>query len=224
MMAADPDDGSLGGDLRAVGTVAWKDFRLELRSKQALPMAAALALLIVVVFAFSFGGARNAAGALWVAFVFAGTLGVLQSVAVEGENDAFDALLLAPIPNSAIYVGKVLSATAFVAAIGLFTLGATRVFLQSTPGAAPPMLIGTVVLFAFGFAAVSVIVSAITLFTRISDLLLPVLLVPLLIPALLAGVELTGSGGASGNWLTVIASYDGIVFISGLLVFEELVT
>lgn len=208
--------------LRAVITIAWKDVRLELRSKEALPMAAALSLLVVVVFAFSFGGARHPLGALWVAFVFAGTLGVLQSISVEGENDAFDALLLAPIPNSAIYVGKVISATGFVTVIGLFTLAAARVFLGTAPTAPLPLLVGVVVLFAFGFAAVSVIVSAITLFTRISDLILPVLLVPLLIPALLAGVELTGNGG--GNWLTVLASYDGIVFVSGFLVFEELVT
>ena len=221
-MEATDADGSVREYLRAVLTIAWKDIRLELRSKEALPMAAALALLVVVVFAFSFGGARHPIGAVWVAFVFAGTLGVLQSISVEGENDAFDALLLAPIPNSAIYVGKVLSATGFVAVIGLFTLAAARVFLGAAPGASLPVLVGVVVLFAVGFAAVSVIVSAITLFTRISDLILPVLLVPLLIPALLAGVELTGNGG--GNWLTVLASYDGIVFVSGVLVFEDLVT
>jgi heme exporter protein B len=204
-----------------VWAVAAKDFRLEARAKRALPMAAALSLLVVVVFAFAFEG-RQTTGALWVAFVFAGMLSVMQSVGVEGENSAIDAILLSPIPYSAIYVGKVLSATVFVTGVGLFTLAANRLFLGTAPSVSATVLIVTVVAFAFGFAAAAVVVAAIAVYTQISDLLLPVLLVPLVIPALLAGVRLLAGGGS--NWFTVIAGYDGIVFVSGVLVFEELVS
>lgn len=199
--------------------IARKDFRLEARSKRALPMAGALALLVVVVFGFSLKG-RHSGSVLWVAFVFAGTLSVMQSVGVEGEHDALDAILLAPIPYSAIYVGKVLSATVFVSGVGLFTVGASWFFLDTTPAGPPFAVIAAILGFAFGFSAVSVIVSSIAVYTRITELLLPVLLVPLVVPGLIAAVQLAAGSGM--NWITVLAGYDGIVFVTGVLVFEEL--
>ena len=212
--------GPFGRYLSVVAAVARKDFRLESRAKRAVPMAAALSLLVVVVFAFAFEG-RDPSGALWVAFVFAGTLSVMESVGVEGENGALDGVLLAPIPYSAVYVGKVVSTTVFVAAVGLFTLAASWFFLGVVPPAGPVTVLVAVVAFSVGFAAVAVILASIAVYTQISALLMPVLLVPLLVPALIAGVELVGGGGA--NWLVVLAGYDGVVFVSGVLVFDELV-
>ncbi|MFB6267537.1 MAG: heme exporter protein CcmB [Halodesulfurarchaeum sp.] len=220
---AEPEyDGGIGSYLRVVWAVARKDFILELRSKQALPLSVALSLLIVVAFAFSFGGARNAQGALWVAFIFAGTLGVMQSISVETQNSALDGMLLVPIPRSAIYLGKVLSSTVFVTVIGVITLGAISLFLHAAPAVETlPTLLLLIFLFSLGFSAVAVIVSIIATFTSISALLLPVLLVPLVVPALLAGVELMTTWQSS--WVTVLLSYDGIMLTAGLLVFGELV-
>ena len=205
--------------LRTAWAVARKDFRIEARGKQALPMAVALSLLVVVVFAFA-GEGPTGSGPLWVAFVFAGTVGVMQSVAVEGENDAIDGLLLTPIPHSAVFVGKVLSGTAFVAGIGAVTLFASWFLLGAAPVASPGVVLGTVLLFAVGFAAAAVVVSAIAVYTEVTAFVVPVLLVPVLIPALVAGIELLGGGGV--NWAVVLGSYDGIVFLTGLLVFDEL--
>jgi heme exporter protein B len=207
--------------VRVALEVARKDIRLELRSKRAVPMAAALALLVVVVFGFAFDG-RPQSGSIWVAFVFAGTLSVMQSVGVEGENSALDGMLLAPVPYAAIYAGKVLSATLFVGGVGVFTLLAARVFLGLVPVPALPWVLLTIGLFSFGFAAVSVLVAAIAVYTRITDLLVPVLLVPVVVPGLIAGIRLLD--GAGSNWFTVLAGYDGVVFVTGLLLFEELVT
>lgn len=206
---------------RVAWAVARKDFILELRSKQALPLSIALSLLIVVAFAFSFGGTAEGSGALWVAFIFAGTLGVMQSISMETQNSALDGMLLVPIPRSAIYVGKVVSSTIFVTVIGLITMGAISVFLHATPEAGTlPIYVAVVFLFSFGFSAVAVVVSIIATFTSISALLLPVLLVPLVVPALMAGVELLATGNTT--WLTVLLSYDGIMFTAGLLIFGEL--
>lgn len=215
-------EGGGGRYLRVAWAVARKDFILELRSKQALPLSVALSLLIVVAFAFSFGGAANAQGALWVAFIFAGTLGVMQSISMETQNNALDGMLLVPIPRSAIYVGKVISSTVFVTVIGAITLGAIGVFLQAPPTPAElPMFFLVIILFSFGFSAVAVVISIIATFTSISALLLPVLLVPLVVPALLGGVEMMRTGQTT--WLTMLLSYDGIMFTAGLLVFGELV-
>jgi len=207
--------------LRVVWAVARKDFILELRSKQALPLSIALSLLIVVAFAFSFGGATEGTGALWVAFIFAGTLGVMQSISVETQNSALDGMLLVPISRSAIYLGKVISSTIFVTIIGVITMGAISVFLQATPAVSDlATQLMVVFLFSLGFSAVAVVVSIIATFTSISALLLPVLLVPLVVPALLAGVELMATG--QSTWITVLLSYDGIMLTAGLLVFGEL--
>ena len=215
-------EGGIVGYVRVAWAVARKDFVLELRSKQALPLSIALSLLIVVAFAFSFGGATNGEGALWVAFIFSGTLGVMQSVSLETENNALDGLLLVPIPRSAIYAGKVVSSTIFVTIIGTITLGAISVFLHAAPSMTQlPAFLAVIFLFSLGFSAVAVVVSIIATFTSISALLLPVLLVPLVVPALLAGVELMASGSTS--WITMLASYDGIMLTAGLLVFGELV-
>ncbi len=214
-------DGGVGQYLRVVWAVARKDFILELRSKQALPLSIALSLLIVVAFAFSFGGAAEGTGALWVAFIFAGTLGVMQSISMETQNSALDGMLLVPIPRSGIYVGKVVSSTIFVTIIGVITMGAISVFLQATPAVGElPTHVLVVFLFSLGFSAVAVVVSIIATFTSISALLLPVLLVPLVVPALLAGVELMATG--QSTWITVLVSYDGIMLTAGLLVFGEL--
>ena len=215
-------EGGFGRYLRVAWAVARKDFLLELRSKQALPLSIALSLLIVVAFAFSFGGAANGEGALWVAFIFAGTLGVMQSITVETQNKALDGMLLVPIPRSAIYVGKVVSSTIFVTIIGIITLGAISVFLHATPATADlPAFVAVIFLFSLGFSAVAVVVSIIATFTSISALLLPVLLVPLVVPALLAGVELMATGDTT--WITMLVSYDGIMLTAGLLIFGELV-
>jgi heme exporter protein B len=178
-------------------------------------------LLVVVVFAFSVPGARNGSGALWTAFVFAGMLGVMQSLAVETRNRALDGLVLAPIPPAAIYVGKVVSNAVFATLVGLTTLGAVGVFLHAPLPTTVLAAVAVIVLFAVGFAAVSVVVGIITTVTGISQLLLPVLLLPLLLPALLAGVAQFETGHVL--WFGVLAGYDGVVFVAGALVFGELV-
>jgi heme exporter protein B len=202
--------------------IALKDFRLEVRSKQALPLSVALSLLIVVTDAFSDGGGAESTGPLWVAFVFAGTLAVMQTISLETRNDAFEGLLLAPIDRTAIYLGKVLSTTAFVTIVGIVTLLALVVFHHvSIVGPTLPALLLVLVLFSLGFSAVGVLIGLLTAATDISALLVPVLLVPLVFPGLLAGVGFIEGGATS--WITVLVSYDGIVLTAGVLVFGELV-
>ncbi|SDD09338.1 heme exporter protein CcmB [Natrinema hispanicum] len=217
---------------RTVLEVARKDLRIELRSKQVLNTAAVFALLVVIIFAFSF--ARTfanidvvASGALWVAFVFAGTFSVSQSVAVEEADAGLDSLLLVPVDRSAIYVGKVVSNTAFTAAVAVITLGCIVVFLDFTvlPGTTPLLLL-VIALAAFGFAATGVLIATITARARLSDLLLPLLLVPLVIPVLLAGVELTraiSEGLPLWRWFRLLLAYDGVLFLIGVALFEYVV-
>lgn len=203
--------------------VVYKDLLLEVRTKEALPMSGAFALLIIVVFGFTFEGNPDPNSALWVAFVFAGTVGVTQSISTEMDNQAINGLILAPIENAAIYLGKVISSTIFVTLVGAISFLAIIVFLGApVEGSHVPFVLFVIFISSIGFSAVAVIVSVIAAMAKISGLILPVLLVPLVVPVLLAGVGLT-TPGSNGPWFTIILSYDLITVLTGTIVFDELV-
>ena len=220
---------SAGTYLRVAGEIARKDLVLELRSKRVLSTAVVFALLVVVTFAFSFAKsftdlAAVGHGALWISFVFAGTLSVTQSGELESRDGAVDGLMLVPVDRSAIYVGKVASNTTFVTGVELLTLAFVSVFLgYAPPLAVLPTLVGVVVLASLGFSAVGVVLSMLTAKSQVRELLLPALLIPLTVPVLLAGVELTRAltgGGVLDQWLRLLVAYDGILLLAGLMTFE----
>jgi heme exporter protein B len=211
--------------LRVVLEVARKDLLIELRSKRRLNGAAVLALLLVVVFSFVFvrrveNAAVVARGALWIALVFAAMLGLTRGIAVEETNTAIEGLMLAPVDRSAIYLGKVASSTVFVTFIGWLALVAVAVFLDDPFG--PPILASLTVVFplaALGFSAVGVLLTTLTLNSQLQESVLPVLVVPLVVPIILAGIELTRLSGPSG-WFRILAAYDGLVLIAGWALFD----
>jgi heme exporter protein B len=218
--------------LRAVYAVARKDILLELRTKRVVNTSVVFALLVVVTFAFSFvrsmeRPATVGRAALWVAFLFAGTIGVMQSATVEERDAALEGLMLAPIDRSSIYLGKVVSNAVFVLAVELLTLGSVVVFLDyAPPVAAVPTLVAVVALASVGFAAAGVVLSVLASKSGFRELLLPVVLLPVVLPVLLAGIELTRAvtdGTPVGSWLQLLAVYDGILLLTGVVTFEYLV-
>ncbi|WP_458185597.1 heme exporter protein CcmB [Haladaptatus sp. NG-WS-4] len=217
---------------RIAAEVARKDFVVELRSKRVSNTALAFALLVVVIFAFSFAQSfvdlgTIGSGALWIAFVFAGTFAVIQGAVVEEQDAALDGLLLAPVDRSAIYVGKVASSTLFIAVVELFTLGFVGLFLDYTPPVSTlPMLVGVIAAASFGFSAAGVVLSLLTVKSQLRELLLPLLLVPLVVPVLLAGISLTRTlttGADGGSWFVLLFAYDGVLFLAGFVTFEYVV-
>ncbi|WP_336133913.1 heme exporter protein CcmB [Natronomonas amylolytica] len=218
--------------LRTVYEIARKDLLVETRSKQTINSAFVFSLLIVVVFSFVFGeqiADREvlARGALWLAVVFGGVVGMSHAIALEGQNDALEGLLLAPVDRSAIYLGKVVSSTVFVSAVGLLSLGFVVVFLDYTYGVGMLSTVLSVIpLAALGFSAVGVLLSVLMLHSGLQESLLPVLLIPLVIPVILAGTELTRPGIADGTasaWFRILLTYDGLVLLAGWTTFEYLV-
>jgi len=218
--------------LAAIYRIVRKDLLLESRTKSVTTTMAVFALLVVLAFAFSFVKTfRNPAvlgrGALWIAFVFGGTLGVTKTAALEDRNGALDGMLVAPVDRSAVYLGKVVSTSLFVFAVNALTLGATTILL----GYAPTLrtvaaLIGVVAVAAVGFAAVGVVVATLTFRSGLDELALPLLLVPLVVPVLLAGVELTAAltaGARTGTWLRLLCLYSGVLLLAGLATFEFVV-
>ncbi|SFC34548.1 heme exporter protein B [Halobiforma haloterrestris] len=222
----------IGDYLRVVYTIARKDLLVESRSKQTTNAAFVFALLIIVVFSFVFGeevGSRDvlARGALWLAVVFGGAVGMSHAVALEGKNEAIAGLLLAPVDRSAIYLGKVASSTVFITGIGLLSLGFVVVFLDYAFDMATLTTVLLVVpLAALGFSAVGVLLSILMLHSQLQESLLPVLLVPLVIPTILSGTALTAPGlseGMTSAWFRILVTYDLLVLLAGWMTFEYIV-
>jgi heme exporter protein B len=223
----------VGETLRIALAVAGKDLRVELRSRTAFVSAVTLAALILLIFNF----ARDAAvvsrealvpSVLWVTLAFVGVTVLNRSFTMERENGALDGLLLAPVSRSAVFLGKYLANLAFVLVVELVTVLLVVLFfgadLRGTLGA----LLATVFLASAGFVAIGTVFAAMTARTRFAELMLPLLLLPFLVPPVIAGVQVTTRLLAGrpvseiAGWLRILGIYDIVFFTLCLLVFPSL--
>jgi heme exporter protein B len=219
--------------LRAALAVCAKDIRVELRSKTALVSAIAFAALVLVIFNF----ARDPASAsreamapsvLWITFTFSGVIALNRSFALERENAALDGLLLAPVSRSAIYLGKYLANLAFVFTVEAVTLPLFVLFFGVDLSGALGGIVLTAILATAGFVAVGTIFAAMTVRTRFAELMLPLLVLPFLIPPLIAAVQVTArllSGrpvSEIAGWFRILALYDLVFVTLCLLLFPSL--
>ncbi len=213
--------------------IAAKDLKSEFRTKQMLNSMAIFSLLVIIIFSISLGDllsqseiiSKIAPGVLWIAFVFAGTLGLSRAFAAEIENGCLEGLKLCPVDWSAIYTGKCISNAIIMFAVEIITIPIFIVLFNYTiTGYADLALI--IILGTIGFVVVGTLLSALTVNTRTREIMLPILLLPLIIPVLIPAVMATGkilSGGAFGSIyseIRLLLAYDMIFFVVGQLVFE----
>jgi heme exporter protein B len=221
------------GVLRGARLLALKDLRIELRTRDVLSSVGLFALLIVVVASFSFpatGEHRElvAAGLLWMAFLFAMLLGIGRSVAIEHEDACIDGLVTSPVPRESIYLGKVLSNLAFVGTAQLVILPLAIALLQLTPGRGVWLLLLTVTLGTVALVALATLLSTIAVNTRTREAILPVLVVPVAIPVLLAAIQATATALAGGrvadatSWLLLLVAAAALFLLLGLSTFRHL--
>lgn len=228
------DDGGLAV-LRGAWLIASKDLRVEWRSKEILLTTGYFGLLVVLIFAFAFfrGDApisAVAAGNLWVAIAFSGTLGLGRVFEREREGDCLRALLLAPVPRPAIYLGKVLGVLAFMLAVECVVLPAVIFFFNLTLDAKEALhLLGAVLLGTIGYSIVGTLLGAMLVRARSKDVLLAIVLYPLILPVLLIGVKATTALLEPGvaydevaTWMRLIAVFDLVFLVAALWIFEPL--
>jgi heme exporter protein B len=182
--------------LRLSLTIASKDLRSELRTKEALNASFAFALVILLLFSFAFEPTEDqtrqiSGGLLWMVFAFAGALILNRSFARELPNDCLDALVAAPISGAALFLGKTLANLALLLAVELVCLPVFGVFYNVpwTQQFWPLMLV--VLLTTWGLTVVGTMFSALTVNLRLRELMLPMLVYPIMLPGLLAAVQLT---------------------------------
>ncbi len=215
-------EGRLPAFLASTLAVAAKDVRAELRSREAVSGSLVFALLTVVIFNFAFdleGEMADIAGpgVLWVAIALAGMMGLGHVFAREREQGGLEGLLLTPIDHSAIFVGKAAGALLLTFALELFLLPLFALFANVS--ILSTGLLVVVILGSVGFVTVGTLFSAMAVTTRSRELLLPLLLLPVATPVLIAAVEGTRSALQGEPWgellppLSVLAAFD-VVFLS----------
>lgn len=220
------------GFLRKVLAVLWKDVRAEIRTKDIFSAMFVFALLSVVIFQFAFDlridNVRQVVpGVLWVSITFAGVLGLNRSFVLEKDKGSLEGLLLTPVDRGAIYLGKMLANLVFIVVVEVFIIPLSSVFFN-VPLWLPEILL-VVVLGTIGFAAVGTVFSAMSVNTRAREVLLPILLLPVIVPVLIAGVRVTGgildgeSLGDLSNWLQLLIAFDVLYLAASFLTFDVVV-
>jgi len=216
--------------LHTAGVVLWKDLRIEMRTRDAIGAAFVFSLLVMVIFNFALDAntpemRRLAAGFFWVAFAFSGTLALNRSFALEKESGAGRALVFAPVDAAGVYLGKFLANVLFLLVTQIIVLPAFIVFFDTGVVADRWWaLVLSFVLGATGFAAVGTLFSAVASNTRMRELLLPLLFLPVTVPALIAAVETTsfalGATDSASFWFRLLVVYDVVFITVSLLIFE----
>jgi heme exporter protein CcmB len=220
--------------------VAWlvmqKDLTVEIRSREIVSTTIFFAISCVLVFAFALvKDGRTvvdaAAGILWIAIAFSGTLALGRTFERERYTDTLRALMLAPADRPAIYVGKLVAIVAMMLAVQVLLVPLVALLFQAGLFAAP-LLLGTILLSGtLGFAAVGTLFAAMLVRARSRDVLLPVLLYPITIPVIIGGVR--GTVALVGEppdvamaqfWIALLLFFDVVFVVLSLWTFEPLMT
>jgi len=218
--------------LRAVGAVIWKDIKTEWRNRENLSAMLVFALLVILIFNFALEldlQARDSlsAGVLWTTFIFAGTIGLNRSLAVEKDRGCLDGLLLAPVDRSVIYFGKTIGNLFFMLLVEIVVLPVFS-FLYGINLFRPGFL-AIVLLGSLGYVAVGTLLATMVVQVRTRDILLPILLFPLTLPVIIAAVKASQGFllalplAEFSTWINILVAYDLIFTSIAFMVFDFVV-
>jgi heme exporter protein B len=222
--------------LQTVWLVVKKDLLVEFRSREILYTTAFFAVSCVLVFSFGFvqdGRAIDgaAAGILWIAVAFAGTLALGRTFERERQNETLRALLMAPCDRPAIYVAKLTGVLLLLTAVEAILVPLIALLFGAPLLAEPLMLIALLLAGTIGFAAVGTVFAAMLVRARSRDVLLPILLYPITVPVIIAGVRGTAAllqaepdVAAARAWLSLLVFFDVVFITLALWTFEPLMT
>ena len=206
-----------------------KDLKVETRSRQTIGLVIVLGLLIVVVLGLGLGGgAAGGFGAtvvLWVAYLFSGVLCFEKTMAVERSESALAALMLTPISRGTLYLAKLTSNLALMAAVALVITPAGVLFFSFDLSAAPFTFAAVMALGIVGFAAIGTLFAAVVSSTRLQGGLLAMMIFPVALPLVIASTQLLihqfrDGLPVGGMGLGVLVAFDAIFLTASWLMFE----
>ena len=214
---------------RQVLVIMAKDLRAELRTKEAINASLSFGVVVLLLFSFAFDPDEEtvkaiSGGLLWIVFAFAGTLLLNRSFARELNNDCLDALISAPIPGAALFLGKALANFMLVLSVELIALPLFGIFYNVRWTSQFWELMLVIVLATWGMTVTGTIFSALTVNIRLREVMLPIL-----IPALLGAMQLTSALIAgkpitadNDSWLKMLIGFD-IMYTAVSLALVEVV-
>ncbi|MBM3262750.1 MAG: heme exporter protein CcmB [candidate division Zixibacteria bacterium] len=219
---------------KAAYTIFLKDMTVEYRTRERLTTMLIFSVIVLIVFnfAFNFGGMavqRIAPGMMWTAFVFSGMLGVNRSFAPEKDRGTLDGLLLAPVDRSAIYLGKLFGNLLLIGLIEVITLPLFALFLNLPLLPYVDRLTVVLGLGAIGFAAIGTLFAAVSANSGMREVMLPILLLPVVSPVLIAGVETTtivfrdGTWEEMSRWLRLLGAFTVVFVVASVVLFDHIV-
>jgi heme exporter protein B len=221
---------------RTAWLVLRKDIAIEAKSWEVLTTTLFFAVSCVLIFAFAFvkeGRAVDdaAAGILWIAIAFSGTLALGRTFERERYGETLRALLLAPAPRAARYVGKLLGMLALLGLAEALLVPLVALLFTAPMFARPLLLVALLGGGTLGFCAVGTLFAAMLVRARSRDVLLPILLYPIIIPVIIAGVrgtaallEATPDEPTAIMWIGILAAFDAVFVTLSLWTFEPLMS
>jgi heme exporter protein CcmB len=224
------------GFLETVWLVTRKDLLIEVRSREILYTTIFFAISCVLVFAFGFvreGRAVEdaAAGILWIAVAFSGTLALGRAFERERQSETLRALMMAPVERPALYVGKLLGVLALLGAVEVIVVPLIALMFQAPLFRHPFLMLALLGSGTVGFTAVGTLFAAMLVRARSRDVLLPVLLYPITIPVIIAGVRGTAAllqadvdVPMARAWLSMLVFFDVVFITLALWTFEAVMT
>ena len=208
--------------LRAGWIIARKDLVVEVRSRELAYTTLFFAVACVLVFAFAFvreGRALDdaAAGILWVSIAFSGTLALGRAFERERQNETLKALLLAPTERPAVYLGKLAGLLLLMLCVELVVVPVVGLLFGAPIFRAPFLLASLLAAGTLGFAGVGTLFAAMLVRAHSRDVLLPILLYPITVPVIIAGVRGTAAifaadpnFDAAQSWLSMLIFFDAV--------------
>ena len=226
--------------LRAAWLITRKDLVVEARSRELLYTTVFFAVAAILIFSFSFvreGQGTDvtvdnvAAGILWVSLAFSGTLALGRAFEREREAETLRALLLAPVERGAVYLGKLIALVALMSCVEVVIVPLVVLLFDAPFGRAPWLVIGLIVTGTVGFAAVGTLFAAMLVRAHSRDVLLPVLLYPIAVPVVIAGVrgtaaifDLEPNLALARMWLSMLVFFDAVFVTLALWTFGAVMT
>ncbi|MCF8720017.1 heme exporter protein CcmB [Nitrospina gracilis] len=226
----------MNGYFQQIGAIAAKDFSTEFKTRELFSSMFVFGLLVILIFIFSVDLSlvnANAVGpgVLWVAILFAGTLGLNRSFTLEKENGCLQGLILTPVDRSAIYFGKMVSNLVFLLVMEAFLLPVFMVFFNIDLVSHLGPLLVVLFLGTLGFSALGTLLSSLSSNLKTREIMLPILLYPLMVPIAIGSVRMTsqilmGKTLADNlNWLGLTLCFDviyiGVSIMTIDYIFEE---
>lgn len=217
----------------AFAAILGKDLRTELRTMRSLPAMVLFAITTFIIFRYGLDrttlSGSLAGGVLWTTILFAAILGINRIFVSEREEGGFDSFRLAPVDRTVLFLAKAAALFIYLSVLQLIVVPTFAVFfLDQWAGLVPLMLVLAGA--NLGIAAIGTLISSMAVNSRARDLLVPLLLLPLVIPLMIAATgasaPLFDVGGPSyddfGQWLLVMGLYDGVFCLVGYAVFDFL--